>query len=73
MDKVATHIKGVYEFHPRVFEDKRGFFVETFKESEFEKLLPGVKFVQDNHSGSQVESFEVFTSSGILPWVNSCV
>jgi dTDP-4-dehydrorhamnose 3,5-epimerase len=37
---------------PLVFEDERGFFVETYKYSEF--LCVGIKehFVQDNHSRS---------------------
>jgi dTDP-4-dehydrorhamnose 3,5-epimerase len=37
---------------PKVFEDKRGFFVESYKFSEFD--LNGIKerFVQDNHSKS---------------------
>jgi dTDP-4-dehydrorhamnose 3,5-epimerase len=37
---------------PRVFEDNRGFFVETYKVSDF--VTSGIKenFVQDNHSRS---------------------
>ena len=37
---------------PNVFEDKRGTFIETFKSVEFQKLVPGVVFVQDNESTS---------------------
>ena len=38
---------------PRVFEDSRGMFIETYKYSEFARA--GIKeyFVQDNHSRSQ--------------------
>lgn len=37
---------------PRVFADERGFFLESFKKSEFEAAgLPG-RFVQENHSQS---------------------
>ena len=37
---------------PRVFEDERGFFLETYKRSDF--IAAGIKekFVQDNHSFS---------------------
>ena len=42
----------VYEIVPRVFEDDRGFFLESYKEAEFvEHGIP--RFVQDNHSRSQ--------------------
>lgn len=37
---------------PDIFEDQRGTFIETYKESQFQKLLPGVAFVQDNESTS---------------------
>ncbi len=37
---------------PKVFGDDRGFFLETFRASEFEKECCDVKFVQDNHSKS---------------------
>ena len=38
---------------PKVFGDERGFFMETFKKSDFEKF--GIKgdWVQDNHSRSK--------------------
>lgn len=38
---------------PKVFEDERGFFMETYKKPDFEKA--GIKgdFVQDNHSKSK--------------------
>lgn len=35
---------------PKVFEDERGFFIETYKKEEFEKVGITGKFVQDNHS-----------------------
>ena len=37
---------------PNVFEDPRGTFIETFKAVEFQNLVPGVCFVQDNQSTS---------------------
>ena len=38
---------------PQVFGDHRGFFVETFRQNEFEKAVGPWHFVQDNHSGSR--------------------
>ena len=46
-------IPDVVLIKPKVFEDKRGFFMETYKKEEFEKA--GIKgdFIQDNHSKSK--------------------
>jgi dTDP-4-dehydrorhamnose 3,5-epimerase len=35
-----------------VFGDARGFFMETFRDSEFRETVADVTFVQDNHSRS---------------------
>ncbi len=37
---------------PKVFEDSRGFFMETYKKSDFEQFGIDTNFVQDNHSSS---------------------
>jgi dTDP-4-dehydrorhamnose 3,5-epimerase len=37
---------------PEVFEDSRGFFMETFREDQFKTLGLPTNFVQDNHSRS---------------------
>jgi dTDP-4-dehydrorhamnose 3,5-epimerase len=37
---------------PRVFSDERGFFMESFRQSEFEQQCGTYSFVQDNHSRS---------------------
>jgi dTDP-4-dehydrorhamnose 3,5-epimerase len=47
-----TEIKDVWLIKPKVFNDSRGYFMESFKESEFEKYIPGIHFVQDNESCS---------------------
>jgi dTDP-4-dehydrorhamnose 3,5-epimerase len=37
---------------PKVFEDERGFFMETYKKDEFAKAGITGEFIQDNHSKS---------------------
>ncbi|MFC4347232.1 dTDP-4-dehydrorhamnose 3,5-epimerase [Kordiimonas lipolytica] len=46
-------IKGLYAFTPKQFGDGRGFFSETFNARAFEEVVPGITFVQDNHSLSR--------------------
>jgi dTDP-4-dehydrorhamnose 3,5-epimerase len=47
-----TPLAGVMIVKNRVFEDSRGFFMETYNKNRFESVgLPG-DFVQDNHSRS---------------------
>jgi dTDP-4-dehydrorhamnose 3,5-epimerase len=38
---------------PQVFEDSRGFFMETYHFDQFQKLGLPTNFVQENHSGSK--------------------
>ena len=57
MDVIKTSINGVLIIEPRVFEDARGYFFESFSQREFdEKVAPilghTVTFVQDNESKS---------------------
>ena len=35
MEYIETDIKGVYVIEPRVFNDARGYFMETWKQAEF--------------------------------------
>jgi len=46
-------IDGVILIKPKVFGDNRGFFMESYKKSDFFKNGIDVEFVQDNHSKSQ--------------------
>ncbi len=43
-------IDGLILVEPRSFHDERGFFLESFKESEFAAAGITERFVQDNHS-----------------------
>jgi dTDP-4-dehydrorhamnose 3,5-epimerase len=45
-------IPDVVLMEPRVFGDHRGFFMETFRQDEFDKNVVPARFVQDNHSSS---------------------
>jgi dTDP-4-dehydrorhamnose 3,5-epimerase len=46
-------IPEVVLIEPKVFEDDRGFFMETYKYSEFSKIGIDKMFVQDNRSKSK--------------------
>jgi dTDP-4-dehydrorhamnose 3,5-epimerase len=48
-----TKIEGVVIVQPQVFGDERGFFMESYKKSEFAENGIDIEFVQDNHSSSQ--------------------
>ena len=57
MNVINTAIDGVLIIEPRIFEDARGYFFESFSQREFdEKVAPvlghTVTFVQDNESKS---------------------
>ncbi|MFB6199695.1 MAG: dTDP-4-dehydrorhamnose 3,5-epimerase [Candidatus Nanohaloarchaea archaeon] len=46
-------IPGVIIVKPQVFEDERGFFLETYVEEDFREAGIEAEFVQDNHSRSE--------------------
>lgn len=53
MKVIETALPGVLILEPRVFEDGRGFFLESFNQQKFEEAAcVGCEFVQDNHSRS---------------------
>ena len=52
MEYRETNIKGVYIIEPRVFNDARGYFMEAWKQSEFNERVGRVDFIQDNESKS---------------------
>ena len=51
--KIETGIEGLYIIEPKVYEDERGFFFESYNKEEFAKLGIEDEFIQDNHSKSQ--------------------
>ena len=48
-----TKIKGVYIIDVRTYGDNRGYFMETYKESDFKEAGLDYNFVQDNQSSSR--------------------
>ncbi len=51
-EKQETGIDDLYVIKPTVFEDNRGFFMETYSKRDFEEIGINSEFVQDNHSKS---------------------
>jgi dTDP-4-dehydrorhamnose 3,5-epimerase len=45
-------VQGVLLIEPTVFQDPRGFFLECYKQSDFEAAGINAQFVQENHSRS---------------------
>lgn len=52
MEVIKTDIEGVVIIEPRVFEDSRGYFFESFSQREFDEKVRKINFVQDNESMS---------------------
>lgn len=62
MNIIETKIQGLLIIEPAIFEDDRGWFMESFNQQKFEAALldrnqPVPNFVQDNHS---------FSNKGVL-------
>lgn len=53
MTITKTAIEGLLILEPRVFNDDRGLFFESFNEKIFEEAAGDIKFVQDNQSVSK--------------------
>lgn len=52
MDIIRTPIDGLVILKPRIFEDSRGYFFESFSQKEFSEKVCSTVFVQDNESKS---------------------
>jgi len=52
MEYLSTSLPEVLLIKPKLFGDDRGFFMETFRQNEFDEQVGVTEFVQDNHSGS---------------------
>jgi len=52
MEATKTPLEGLCILHPRVFQDDRGWFLESYNRDAFLKAGIGESFIQDNHSRS---------------------
>lgn len=52
MNFVEQEISGVWIIEPKIFNDERGYFMESYKKADFEKYIGQVDFIQDNESKS---------------------
>ena len=50
--KIETGIKSLLIIEPKIFEDSRGFFMESYNYNTFKELAIDNVFVQDNISKS---------------------
>lgn len=50
---IETSIKDVFIIEPKKYGDNRGYFMETYKESDFNQAGLNYKFIQDNQSKSK--------------------
>ena len=52
MEIINTSIEGLVIIQPKVFEDERGYFMESYKESFIKENFPDIHFIQENESKS---------------------
>lgn len=52
MNIIKTKIDGLLILEPKIFEDSRGYFFESFSQKDFNQQVGPVVFVQDNESKS---------------------
>ncbi len=53
MEITESYLNGLFVIKPKVFEDARGYFFESYNNAVFEKAGLHLNFVQDNQSLSQ--------------------
>ena len=74
MKVTESRLKGVYLIKPRVFEDSRGFFLETYNRDRYRDNGIDVDFVQDNYARSprgilRGMHYQIKHSQAKLVWV----
>jgi dTDP-4-dehydrorhamnose 3,5-epimerase len=52
MKYTKTHISDVWIIEPPVYKDSRGYFMEVYKQTDFERYIGNIHFVQENESCS---------------------
>jgi dTDP-4-dehydrorhamnose 3,5-epimerase len=53
MEVIETELNGLFVLKPKVFEDERGYFYESYNQNLFKQAGINFDFVQDNQSLSQ--------------------
>jgi dTDP-4-dehydrorhamnose 3,5-epimerase len=53
MPFIKTDIAGLLVFEPKLFEDNRGYFFESYNQEIFDEAGVDIRFVQDNQSSSR--------------------
>ena len=66
MNATRFEIPGLLLIAPKVFEDDRGFFMETYHAERYAECGLTANFVQDNHSRSAKEGH--FSRSSLSDW-----
>jgi dTDP-4-dehydrorhamnose 3,5-epimerase len=74
MEVVPSRLPDVLIIKPAVFEDPRGFFMETWNSKEFAEAGMAADFVQDNYSSSVAGTvrglhYQIEQAQGKLVWV----
>ncbi len=74
MKAIETELPGVLILEPKVFGDRRGFFMETHNRQRYRELGIREHFVQDNHSRSRKGvlrglHYQLIQPQGKLVWV----
>lgn len=52
MNYISTEIPDVWILEPKVFNDARGYFMETYRKEDFDTHISSIDFIQDNQSKS---------------------
>ena len=52
MKFIPAKFAGAFLIEPQVFQDERGFFLESYSKKKFEEAGIDIEFLQDNHSMS---------------------
>ena len=80
MQVIQTDIEGVVIIEPKIFNDARGYFFESFSERIFSEHVKKTTFVQDNESKSSYGVLRglhfqkpPFTQSKLVRCIKGCV
>ncbi|MDA9802715.1 dTDP-4-dehydrorhamnose 3,5-epimerase [Gammaproteobacteria bacterium] len=68
MKVISTSLQDCKIIKPKIFQDERGFFLETFQEEKYSEIFgPNISFVQDNFSRSTMGSLRGLHFQNLKP------